>query len=173
MHLPITAVKRHDRRNFSSSSLPTRAPCRQSTAFAHFPIPHPLIHLPPLRSVSPSHNPPFAIITRSTSSLQLPWQQQCWAQIPMLPASATDQYHLLSQYKVTQSFSNDLWTTRGRIWGRHWTFFIDQLLFCSSFTNTTAYFVQYCKGKTDHCVLRRIGQVSLPKNTFTHCSYIK
>lgn len=80
-------------------------------------LPHPLIHLPPLCSVSPSHNPPCAIITRSTSPLQLPWQQQCWAQVPVLPASATDHYHLLHQNKVNQSFLHDLWTPRGRLCG--------------------------------------------------------
>lgn len=50
---------------------------------------HPLIHLPPLCSVSlppTTHHLLRPIITRSTSPLQLPWQQLCWAQVPMSPA---------------------------------------------------------------------------------------
>lgn len=48
--------------------------------------PHPLIHLPPLCSVSlppTAHRLLRPIITQSTSSLQLPWQQLCWAQVPI------------------------------------------------------------------------------------------
>lgn len=48
----------------------------------------PLIHLPPLcsRSLPPTtHHLLHPIITRSTSLLQLPWQQLCWAQVPMSP----------------------------------------------------------------------------------------
>lgn len=49
---------------------------------------HPLIHLPPLCSVSlppTTHHLRRPIITRSTSPLQLPWQQLCWAQVPVSP----------------------------------------------------------------------------------------
>lgn len=49
---------------------------------------HPLIHLLPLCSVSlppTTHHLLRPIITRSTSPLQLPWQQLCWAQVPVSP----------------------------------------------------------------------------------------
>lgn len=72
--------------------IPTLAPCRRNAAFRSLshPISHiPLIHLPPLCSVSLPPTPHHLlrpIITRSTGPLQLPWQQLCWAQVPVSPA---------------------------------------------------------------------------------------
>lgn len=56
---------------------------------ASHPIsPHTLIHLPPpcTPPLPPTtHHLLHLIITPSTSPLLLPWQQQCWAQVPVLP----------------------------------------------------------------------------------------
>lgn len=114
----------HEIRNFSSFFLPTLAPWTQSATFAHsaIPSPPPLIHLPPLCSVSPSHtlqftpsnynsiNQSFAV-TMATATLGTGPCVACGHQ------PATDHHHLLHQNKVNLSSLNGLQEPRGRLCG--------------------------------------------------------
>lgn len=114
LYLPITSVKCHVTAHKKETFPPPLylhwhcaggAPPR--SLLSH--LSHPLIHLPPLCSVS---LPPTAhyllcpIITRSTSPLQLPWQQLCW--VPRVAGghkSATDRHHLMHPNKVQQDYN--------------------------------------------------------------------
>lgn len=95
--------------------------CRQSTAFAHSPIPS-LSSLnsssTPVLRVSPSHNPPFApsnynsihqsfAVTMATAMLGT------GPRVARGHQSATDHHHLLHQIELQQYFLHGLWTSRG------------------------------------------------------------
>ena len=105
---PITSVKRHvtlHRKLFLHPFTYTgTTQAEHRLRSLSYPSSHPLIHLPPLCSTSlpPTTNHLLRpIITRSTSPLQLPWQQLCWAQVPDLARghrSAAD-HHTLPQDK--------------------------------------------------------------------------
>lgn len=93
LYPPITSVKRHVTSHKKLFLLlftyaGTAQAERRLRSLSHPILSHPLIHLPPLCSVSlppTTHHLLRPIITRSTSPLQLPWQQLCWAQVPVSP----------------------------------------------------------------------------------------
>lgn len=79
---------KYQKKLFSSSSFPLPLCVHMQRDASHPISPHTLIHLPPpcTPSLPPTaHHLLHLIITPSTSPLLLPWQQQCWAQVPVSP----------------------------------------------------------------------------------------
>lgn len=100
------------------------APRMESTVSAHSYIPSPSSlnssSAPYAPSLPPTtHHLLHLIITPSTSPLLLPWQQQCWAQVPMSPVVTslplTITIHYIKIKSANHFFLHGWQTVRGRV----------------------------------------------------------
>lgn len=98
------------------------APRMESTVSAHSHIPSPSSlnssSAPYAPSLPPTtHHLLHLIITPSTSPLLLPWQQQCWAQVPMSPVVTSLPLTITIHYIKIKSANHFFYTADGHSGG--------------------------------------------------------